>query len=66
MLTSFINQSGTLTSYFPKRLADERQDAKSSSLCLHHSGEVVGLARLSVNQLGVNVELVGAIVATLA
>ena len=66
MLTSFINQRGTLTSYFPKRLADERQDAKSSSLCLHHSGEVVGLARLSVNQLGVNVELVSAIVATLA
>ncbi len=63
MLTSFINQRGTLTSYSPKRLADERQDAKSSSLWCKHSGEVMGLAGFSVNQFGVNVEFVGTLIA---
>lgn len=66
MLTSFINQRGTLTSYSLKRLADERQDAKSSPQCLHHSDEMVGLAGLSMNQFGVNVEFIGTFVATFA
>lgn len=63
MLTSFINQRGTMTSIPPERLADERQDAKSSSLWCKHSGEVVGLAGFCVNQFGVNVELVGSLIA---
>ena len=66
MLTSFISQRGTLTSYFPERLADERQDAKSSSLWCKHSDEVEGLAGLGVNQFGVNVEFVSTLVATSA
>ena len=62
MLASFINQRGALTSYLPKRLADERQDAKSSSLWCKHSGEVMGLTGLSVNQFGVNVEFIGSLI----
>lgn len=66
MLASFINQRGTLTSYLPKRLADERQDAKSSPLWCKHSSEVMGLTRFCMHQLGVNVEFIVTVVAAFA
>ncbi len=47
MLASFINQRGTLTSKFPVRLADERQDAKSSTLWCKHSSEGEVLSALN-------------------
>ena len=63
MLTSFINQRGTLTSYsrYGWQMNAKMPNPRRYGASIATRG---GLAGFSVNQFGINVEFTGSIVAT--